>query len=214
MKLSLFLFLTAVFCGSALRADTVYANFSGSDYGVGSPLSVNYQVAVPFITPATGEEGFQYALSDIEFVAYTSDPTVIATIALYDTVDGLPDAALETPVTVTLGTSAATITATSSTHPDLVSGDEYWVVLSSSIPFDVSWTSDDGNDATVLSRVPGIATYNATNDWSALSQGYSQGAVQVNATLVPIVAPEPGTFVVFGSGLSGLLLLTRRRVRR
>lgn len=105
-----------------------------------------------------------------------------------------------------LGSSANPTPLSFTTNPDpvLVSGDEYWIVLSDAVSFDLTWNSGGAGGA-------GIA-YLSGGSW-VYSNSYTQGAVEADATLVPN-APEPGTFLIFGGGLSAVLLCARRRLRR
>jgi hypothetical protein len=199
MKLSFVLFVAAVLCSSMLRASTlpVYSNFDGEHpYDQTFGLTVKPSVAVPFFVPETGVPGFEYALSDIEFVAFTSDLSANpVTVALFDTTNGgLPGAQLE-PLDVSLSATPGVITVTSASHPRLVTGKEYWIVLSDPVPYAVVWNAD-GNGAL------GAASLD-NGEWAFLDT-HQQGAVQVNATLVAM--PEPSSFLLLFGGLTGGVL--------
>ena len=226
MKLTLLLVAGAVLCSSFLRADSIYSNYTTLG-GAGSSLSVNEAVALPFITLAANQ-GFAFALSDIEFVAYANDPSANpVTIGLYAASEGFPlfpgvpmefftpdirvfnSAIAPDPLTNPDPSSSPSdylITVTSTLHPILVPGEEYWIVLSDPQTFEISWLTN-GNTAT------NPASYTTLDGWVSLGVSYSQGDAQVNGDLVP-VAPEPGTFLAFGSGLAAVIMLTRRRVRQ
>jgi hypothetical protein len=211
MRSSVLLFIGAALCSGILHASPllpVYANFDAQHpYGAGSALSINLAVAVPFVTPATGVEGFTFALSDIEFVAFTTELDANpVTVALYDSTGGLPGTALES-FAPSLDTVAGLVTVTSVTNPVLISSRQYWIVLSDPLSFDVSWIAD-GNGAT------SPASLQADQSWVSLGDSYTQGAVQVNGTLVPIITPESPTFLAFGGGLSAIFLLSRRRIKK
>jgi hypothetical protein len=209
MKLSILLFGCAVLCSSVLRADTisVYSNFDAQnpwnpDFG----LTVSRAVAVPFIVSDTGVPGFVFALSDIELAAMTSDTSANpVTVGLYDSSGGFPHLGLEL-LNASLSLTPGIVTATSSTHPLLISGQEYWVVLSSPVP-GVTWNAEGGS-------VLGAASL-GTSGWTALST-YQQGALQVNASLVD--APEPSTFFpifcALGMGLGSYFYLPSGLKRR
>jgi hypothetical protein len=202
MKLSLLLFAGAVLCSSILRASSlpVYSNFdAGHPYDLTFGLSVKPAVAVPFFAPDPGVPGFVFALSDIEFVAFTSDESANpVTIALYSSIGGLPGTGLEF-FDVSISSTPGVVTVTSSTHPVLLAGIEYWIVLSDPVPYAVVWNAD-GNGAL------GAASLES-NEWVFLDT-HQQGAVQVNGFLV--AAPEPATFLTLLAGLSGIVLLRRR----
>jgi len=210
MKFSIVLFICVVLSSSALRADpvSIYSNFGAGDtYSSISGLSVSQAVAVPFVAPGTGVPGFAYALSDITLAAYTSDTGANpATVALYEDSAGLPGTALES-LDATLGTdpASALVTVDSLIHPVLESGARYWIVLSDPLSFDVTWNAN-------LTGAVDVASLSDAG-WADLGDSYSQGAVEVDAGLVPDV-PEPGTLLALGSGLSALMVLARRRVRK
>jgi hypothetical protein len=217
MKLSILLFAGAVLCSTVLRAAPlpIYSNFGGG-YGAGSPLGVDIADGVSFIAPSTGLDGFTYALSSLEFVAYTTTTDANpATISLYDSLGGLPNQALES-LTATLAVfdsesplSDYLVTVNSVLNPHLTAGQKYWIVLSDPLSFDVTWVAD-GNGAT------NPANFVDNEDqvgWVLLGESYTQGAVVVNADIAPDVAPEPGTFLGLGTGLAVVVCLGRRKSR-
>jgi hypothetical protein len=215
MKLSILLFAGAVLCSTILRAadDITVSNF-GSGYGAGSALGIDIADGASFIAPSTGLEGFVYALSSLEVVAYTTDPAANpASLSLYDSVDGLPNNALETlPVDLSVfdpdaPLSSYLVTVNSITAPHLEAGHQYWVVLSDPLSFDVTWISDgDGttNPAKYVDDEDQVG-------WTLVGDSYNQGAFSLDAGIAPETVPEPGTFLGLGSGLAAIALFARRR---
>jgi hypothetical protein len=215
MKLSFLLFAGAVICSSVLRADPaiVYSNLgSGPGFDPINSLSVNEGVAVPFtVTLTAPDDGHAYVLSDIQIAASDGDSTDTVDVGLFDNTGGggtptTPGAELDS-IGIDLSTTAGLVTADSVTQPVLVTGDTYWVVLTS---FDANgaatWNYNGLGLSGAATETAGIWTYNPT--------AYTQGAVVVDADLVVSSAPEPGTLLMFAAGLSAILMAGRRRIRQ
>lgn len=99
-----------------------------------------------------------------------------------------------------LGNSNTPITLNSVLHPTLTLGTQYWITVSSSINYTISWNNNstgDMNDQAV--STDGGAT------WFAPS-GATPSALQVNGT-----TPEPTTGALVG-GVGLLLALARKRL--
>jgi hypothetical protein len=209
MRLSLFLLVCAALGSNVLRAGTlIYGNYDPAvpDYNSESRLSILTADAVPFTVALTPPTGFSYALSDIEFAGIVNNTETLNTItaSLYDSVDGLPGNALES-FQLTLDPQAAgapQYQLDSVTNPLLLSGQQYWFVLSDPSPFDLEWYTA-GNNA------EGVATL-SDQGWT-FGDGYSQGALLVNGILVETTTPEPGTLLALGSGL---VLLGARKAKK
>ena len=210
MRLSLFLFVCALFSSNALRATTViYSNYNASNPPA-SPvngLNVVNADAIPFTEGLTPDLGFNFALNDVNFLFATSDnleTNVSAgaiTVSLYDNAGGLPGNLL--------GSSTGFLSDTStqadvqfSNGPVLQQGHQYWIGLSDSITSDLEWFTDGVPNA-------GVATLDSFSNWGFV-EGYTQGTVQINAVEVPITStPEPPTLLALGTGL--LIVLRKRR---
>jgi hypothetical protein len=211
MKLSFLLFTGAVICSSVLRAGPaiVYSNLgSGSGFDPINSLSVNEGVAVPFTVTLTPTEGHAYVLSDIQIAASDGDSTDTVDVGLFDNSGsgGTPGAELDS-IGIDLSTTAALVTADSINQPVLVTGDTYWVVLTSSdADGAATWNYNGLGLSGAATETAGIWTYNPA--------AYTQGAVVVDADLVVSSAPEPGTLLMFAAGLSAIVMAGRRRIRQ
>lgn len=216
MKLSLLLLAAAVLCSSVLKADLIYTNFgTGHAYTAGVGLTPGYSAVASSFTP-----GARFAVDQFEFAAFRSGPDIpdSVTFALYDDAAGLPSAQLEAftlsglgypagPAYAELSINGGILTVPSIFHPVVEAGHQYWIVMSGVNTGDVTWNAD-GNGvegaATVIAPdvQNGVASY-----WSLLPH-YSQGALEVQGTLLP--GPEPETFLMLGTGLTGLIIARRR----
>jgi hypothetical protein len=86
-------------------------------------------------------------------------------------------------------------------------GHQYWIVMSGVSSGDVTWNADgNGQEGAATIIAPDLVNDIAAQ-WSLLPQ-YTQGAFLVQGTLLP--GPEPGTSLILGSGLIGIVLIARR----
>jgi hypothetical protein len=118
---------------------------------------------------------------------------------------GVPGAALETLTFPELPSSGSLYTVTSSLHPALNQGTQYWVVLAPRDNGVIAWYENEGLPGPLAARRDLLA---ADPGWFAVSANYTT-YFAVDGTPVPI----PGAFYLLGSGLMGLVVL-RRRMKR
>jgi hypothetical protein len=98
------------------------------------------------------------------------------------------------------------ITATSISHPSLVAGSLYWLLLVETNPAQVGWmVNSTGDVATSTDLLVGIDT--TSGPW-VTDSGITRPAFQIDGT------PEPGTIVLLGAGLIALGLTGKLRSRR
>jgi hypothetical protein len=215
MRLTVLLCVCLAFGSNVLRAGQIFENFDQTDpdnqYVTSPSLSPSLGIGVPFTIP-TAPDGFSYALSDFTFAGVDAVAGTPISAILYtaDTSSGdpLPGTAVES---FSVDLTAPLTTVTSVLNPLLASGAEYLIVLSDPT-YDPGYSQGnglrwytEGNASTGL----GDAFYNSDTGWG-FSEGYVEGALQVDATLVS-TAPEPGTLLALGSGLA---LLIGRRFRK
>ena len=211
MKLSVLILIGAALSSNALYAGTLlFSNFgdASNPYSSTAGLSVTYGDAVPFTVNLTPDPGTSFALDSIEFVASVADFTQPVDVSLFSDSNGLPGSSLETLSTLLNSANPDTIV-TSVENPLLVTGQQYWIVLSdpnaATNPNYLTW-----NFAGTQGQNPvpeGVA--NDNEGW-IFSNGYTQGAVSVTAMEVT-PSPEPGTFLALGSGLAFLIVCRFRR---
>src|ERR1019366_3011416 len=214
MKLSLFLFVCAVFSSNALRAGTtvVYSNYDTTP-DTGTDLSISNADAVSFTDNLTAPPlGFAWALNDVQFYFKTSDnnqqtglSTNPVTVSLYSNTNGLPGNLLDS-VTVHLDSTVSLAEVTFPDLPQMQTGQAYWLALSDPVTSDLGWYQDTNQAA-------GVAFFDGSA-WT-YKDSYAQGALQVDGVQVASTAtPEHGTFLALGTGLLFLLWRTHSCVPR
>lgn len=184
--------LTVVSAASAAPV-VIFSNFGSPDHFNGSfGASVNRALAVSFVAPDPNVPGFVYGLQSVDFAGLISNvDSNPSTVSLFSDLGGLPGASLVS-MSASLTENATEVNVVAPFHPALAPNTTYWIVLSNPFSFDVTWSAA-GNGAL------GIASL-GPETWGFL-ESYGQGAVRVNAVLVP--APEPGTLLMMFGGLAG-----------
>lgn len=202
-----------VLCGSALRADTIYTNFgAGQAYASGSGVNVadgtnDYSVAEEF-TP-----GANYDLTSVEFVATTQNASNSVTVGIYADNSGVPGAtALEsftyTPPSGplgTLGNLVPVISVSSVLNPELLAGNNYWLVMDGAPSESLFWDQNSSGTFGLVETngTPGNWLVNPTNP----NAGETNGVFEIDGRFVsggPTI-PEPGAWLLMASGLAVLL---------
>jgi hypothetical protein len=203
-----------IFCGSLLKADVIYTNFgSGYAYTPGSGLVVtngteDFSVAIEL--PAMSAD---YYLSSIEFVATVTnpDPSNSVTMSVYADAAGVPGGSPLESLTLNGqiydfdGTPAPVLGVTSILNPELYAGTQYWVVMDGPIDEGLVWDLNS-------SRTSGyVETDGTAGNWVNSQPNTTNGVFEVDGCLVQggcaSSAPEPGTSVLLGAGLLGLIAL-------
>lgn len=199
--------LVAGFGAASTSAETIVdTGVPGGWFGYyGYDVSTTQSVGLAF-TPSA-----DYTLDDVSVWIMSNDwssPGRQYTLSLYGNVPGsgcgVPDYnTIEswTVATAAVGWNPVLETVTSSVHPLLSAGQQYWLLATSPEEggMDPVWVVGDSPDPTVLGIYDGYS-----GQWtSSITEGGAPGAV-INATLVP----EPTTALL---GLLALVVLRRRR---
>jgi hypothetical protein len=194
-------------------AVSVYSDFGPSDAyntdtgyditGSTSDLNVFGELAEPF-TP-----GFDCVFSDVLLALGNSSGTNQAEVTLAADNAGEPGATIESLSLTGLAGfgSLDLVQANSVLNPDLLAGDQYWIVVAPSI----SETSDT-NDVWNFNST-GVAdgySFNSGSGWNSFS-GFTTPAFEVDAVGGVSAVPEPATMTLLGLGIAGLI---GRRIRR
>jgi hypothetical protein len=181
--------------GPALGYDTLQGNPVGNDFG-----GDNAAEGDSFTPGSTAK--FGSALLALNCAAGCPVASSFAISLDADNADA-PGAVIESflfPATTlgTQGTNNAPIMVTSILKPTLTAGARYWITVSSSTNFAISWslnTTGDASDQAVSS--------DGGASWFAPS-GMTPSALEVDSTTTSSV-PEPTTFLLGGAMTLGLL---------
>jgi hypothetical protein len=131
------------------------------------------------------------------------------TISLNSDSGGMPGAAIESFIFTgktlnVLGLNNTPITATSLLKPLLTSGTQYWITVTSSIAYAITWnwnTTNDGNSQAISTDGGG--------SWFANS-GLTPGAFEVDSAAIVTGSPEPGAGLLLSTALLALWKFRRR----
>jgi hypothetical protein len=116
--------------------DVVFSNLSGTSTPAGYVIGLypsttnSWALGFPF-TP----EGHNYCLTEVEVLASLAHGTNDLLITLYTDSSGSPGTPLESWSEVNvLGSAAQIVSARSLLHPKLMSGQQYWLVVTMAVP--------------------------------------------------------------------------------
>jgi hypothetical protein len=199
-------FLSLLYASTAIASEIIYSTFGpGQSYSQESGWPVG-TLPLPF----DETQRMEAAVSFIPAQNYTLDSIAVAalldsfsssnqfTVSLArDSGASLPGAALETYSLTGLADQLAVYTASSLLHPQLTSGEKYWLVMSSVNLLDIylTWL-----DAAQFSDADVTYKYGSYADWA---YGYgSTPAFEVRGTAAAV--PEPASMLLLGLGLAVL----------
>lgn len=177
----------------------------GGNYGVG----LHFDGAVRFTPSVSGAFSDALIPLGMAFQPGQDDGWDQVTVDLQVDVNGLPsginlDSISVTGLTPWPGTSL--MTATSTSNPWLTAGTTYWLVLDETDPYGwAPWLLNITGDVDVPTLVVGQSS---SGPWVPQYLGIEGPAFQIDGM------PEPGSILLFGSGLVGLGIVGRLRRNR
>jgi hypothetical protein len=195
--------LAAVACIGQARAETVYSNIDpGDSFGPGVAIGVVPFVGVFNYAGVGFTPGQNYDLESLELaVSLSSGPNVLD-VYFMSSLDGLPNQVLESfALDNQLATDSANglVTIDSVTHPELVAGQEYWVVAAGGPTTFANWQENIHNIEGANVSGASLGTLVRDSDSNVVE------ALDVNGTAA---VPEPRYGILVVSAL--LLGLTYR----
>jgi hypothetical protein len=191
--------------GTGWAGSVVYSTFGepGDTFNTGAGVAVagsgsvfGYAAQASAFTPSAS-----VTLDSFRFAAFTGATGYQVDAIIATNSNGAPGAALETFSSITLPKSAlgTILTENSVTHPGLVAGTTYWLVLRPTDPT----SSEFGTWDQSLPVVKGaVGTRFATDGAWQIGNG-GQAAFDIEGTAVAV--PEPGSLTLLGVTAAGLL---------
>ena len=213
-KLRAVIVLALVLAGLQVRSASASTVTVYSDFGAGNSYNTlsGWVISGPSATVGSFEDAFPFTPSgDFSFVSANigellESGTNGITVTLAANNSGTPGAAIESLTAVGSPNKfvSTIVEADSVTHPELHSGVEYWLVVSTTGSNVVQW---DWNSIGV------------TGDWQEHNGGAwshntsAAGAFSINGTpIVPV--PEPASLVMFASGILAAIGFSAAYTRR
>ncbi len=193
-----------VLCGSLLKADVIFSNF-GADFAYypGSGVVVtngtsDFSVGIELPTMTSN-----YDLTSIEFVATAEnpDPSNSVTLSVYADDGGVPGGApIESLTSYGQlwdfdGSLAPVLSVDSILNPELLAGNNYWIVMDGPISEGLVW---DLNSTRTFGYVE---TDGTPGNWIDGEADGTNGVLEVDGVIAPSL-PEPGTWFLMLGGLA------------
>jgi hypothetical protein len=208
---SLGIFVIAVTLPAVAQASIIFTNLgAGQSYDVtqGNPVGNDFagdnaaQGDTFTPTVSTTLSSIEVALSCIVGCPASESFTVALRGNSADAPGGLIESFTFTGKTLgSLGSNNPLVTATSVLHPTLTAGTQYWITVSSSVSFAISWNDNNTGDTSdqAISSDGGASWFSPS--------GMTPSAYEVDGTTS---VPEPSTAILFGSAVMLSLIVCRR----
>jgi hypothetical protein len=214
---NLIIIATLFILPTVAKADTVYSSFGpGNTYqtNIGWTVGDQSQVAPDFgdfMDPAAAfTPTANYNLTSVQAAISLYSGTNSVELLLTNSINNLPGSTLET-FTFTnqmgaLGQDNTPLLADSVNNPELIAGDQYWLVAKALDPSTTAAWNFSNTDALM------VDSYDSGNTWFNLDAYYpNQGAFQINGDPVTSAVPEPSSVYLLMIGLLSIVILTSRR---
>jgi len=201
MKKALLLFLLSLSAATASRADVIYTTFGP---GQSFLASANWPVQGPQVTEfaASFVPAGNFTLDSIQLALVLLSGSAALNVQVANDNMSAPGTPIETLSTTDITTTPAVVTIDSLSHPPLLSGATYWVVLSSGVTNEIGW---NWNDAEIV----GVSRLTApSTTWMPLGTEVSTPAFEVDGTPVSAI-PEPADLWLMTAPLAVFLAACR-----
>ncbi|MGH9353228.1 MAG: choice-of-anchor R domain-containing protein [Terriglobia bacterium] len=207
------------------KADVVASNFTPSDafissFAVGGINSDNPQaLGVSFTVPNQ-----DYTFEDAQLVMFLNSGTSAVDINLQTDNSGMPSGNILETIELdnALSASPGVLTFTSSSNPVLTALQTYWLIAY--VPdasTNAGWVENvEGDNSSPAGNFVFNTADSATGPWTVAGAGLARPAFEIDGTPggvgppPPPVVPEPGSWVLLGTGIAALGLLAFWKSRR
>jgi hypothetical protein len=196
MKSAMSCFALGLLIVTGVRADTIFTTFgTGHSFSRMNSLPVGGVGQTEFAASFAPTQDF--TLDGIDFaVALVSGQDPLNVEITTDSGALSPGAPLETFSVSSVPTLPSVLGVDSPSHPLLIAGATYWVVLSTAPGTEIGWDRNDQHFVGVSELVAGSPS------WKALGTEVLTPAFDVLGTPVSGTIPEPASFWLMAAGIS------------